>query len=166
MGEKSVSGRSNSGAPKNDGTNTKPDPLPGKIVEKVQALQLQYPTMTESEFLNNMEIEFGDADRAVYSFKYAPDDNGSLFFTLAQVRFNLIGCTQDVNRSATIKVFWQEIEKGQRKIVSSLKGSIQEFEFRGGYEYMLSYVLMDLKKDFADCKSANLKFAAFAKNYK
>lgn len=146
--------------------NKKPEPLPGKLAEKFKALQLQRPTLNESEYLNAMELEFGDADRALFSFSYAPDEDGSLFFTLAQVRLHLSGCTKDEKRTAKIGVFWQEVQKNQRKVLDSLVGNVQEFQFRSGRQYLLSYVLMDLKKEFADCKSANLKFASFLKNYR
>ncbi|WP_413290555.1 hypothetical protein [Bdellovibrio sp. HCB337] len=164
-GEKPMTARTGTNGQKPDNGSQKPDPTPAKLVEKVAALQLQKPTQVESEFLNVMDIEFGDADRAVYSFKYAPGDNGSLFFSLAQVRLLLKECTKDANRTVTARIFWQEVKQGKRSIIDVLKDSVEEFEYRAQDEYILSYVLMDLKKELSDCKSATLKFASFPKKF-
>lgn len=143
----------------------KPDPNQGKLLEKVKALQLQRPTLNEADFLNLMDLDFNGEDRALFSFSYAPEENGSLFFSRDQVRLYLKDCTKSTEREAKIQVYWQEVQGDKRRIVGVFKDSIHEFEFTSGNKYILSYVLMDLK-EFADCKSATLKFAAFLKNYK
>lgn len=152
-------------ADQGDGSQQKPDPKSGKYIEKIQALQVQYPTQDEKEFLNSMELPFNGEEKALYSFSYAPDTNGSLYFSMAHTRLLLHSCSKPVERTVKVRVYWQEVKNDKRQVLDTFKGSIHEFLFSGGKRYILSYVLMDLK-EFSDCKSATLKFASFLKNYK
>ena len=146
---------------------TKPDPIttPAKVNEKMKVLQLQKPTQIEDEFLNVMDLDVTGAERALFSFSYAPDDSGTLFFTLAQARLHLQGCTKAPDRTYSARIFWQQVVGDKRVIVKEFTPNVDTFDFKKGQSYILSYALMDLK-EFSDCKSATLKFASFLKNYK
>jgi len=143
----------------------KPDPTSGKIIEKIVALQLQKPTTNESEFLNNMELDFGDAEKALFSFSYAPDADGLLYFSLQQSRLHLNGCTKTSDHKYKMNIFWQENLGTKREVLEVFTPSITGFHFKSGHKYILSYTLLDLKNDLPDCKSATLNFAAFLQNY-
>ncbi|HEY8271394.1 MAG TPA: hypothetical protein VIG33_10945 [Pseudobdellovibrionaceae bacterium] len=148
-----------------DDSTHKPDPATGKIVEKFKALQFQKPTQEEAEFLNSMELDLTAGDRAFFSFSYAPDEEGTFYFSLAQARLHLQGCKKAPDRSYKMRIFWQQIQGKKRVIVKEFSPNIESFDFRAGNKYILSYALMDLK-EFSDCQSATLKFASFLKNYK
>lgn len=143
----------------------KPEPTPAKIIEKFKALQFQKPTQDEAEFLNTMELDLTKVDRALFSFSYAPDEDGTFYFSLAQARLHLQTCTKPVNRSYKMRIFWQQVQGSGRVVLKEFSPNIDSFDFKAGGQYLLSYMLMDLK-EFSDCQAATLKFAAFLKSYK
>lgn len=139
--------------------------MTGKINEKLIALILQVPTTVESEFLNVMDLDLTNAEKALFSFSYAPEKNGVLYFSLAQSRLHIQGCANNEERDFDANVFWYEVTGNKRVFLKKLDHDITAFQFSGGKRYILSYALLDLKKDFSDCKAANLKFAAFLQDY-
>lgn len=147
----------------NTGQEEKPDPA--KVVEKKRGLVLQKPTLTESEFTNVMQLVFGDAEKASFAFTYAPDKTGSLFFTNAQSKLSLEECTESTKRKLKYNIFWQEDTGTTRTNLKAYTPDITEYPFVAGKKYLLRFVLLDLKGEAADCKSATLKFAVFAQNY-
>ncbi|MGZ3796707.1 MAG: hypothetical protein ACXWRE_07305 [Pseudobdellovibrionaceae bacterium] len=140
----------------------KPDE--GKTVEKIKALQFQKPTQEEAEFLNIMDLDLTTGERAFFSFSYAPEDNGTFFFSLAQARLHLLGCSKTPDRKYKMQILWQQVQPKGRVIVKQFSPNIDSFDFKAGGKYILSYVLTDLK-EFSDCHGATLKFASFLKNY-
>ncbi len=145
--------------------NPSPKPLPAKVVEGMQDLIFQRPTHEESEFKNIMNLGVSEGERAYFSFKYAPDEDGTFYFTLDQVRLTLKGCKNSENRSYQMGVYWQLIQGDQRVVLKKFSPNIDDFDYDRGNKYILTYALMDLK-EFADCQSVTLKFASFQKNYK
>lgn len=141
-------------------------PTPSKIVEDFATLKFQRPTEVETDFLNVMNLPVSEGDRAYFSFTYAPGDDGTFYFTLAQVRLLPKDCTKPVDRSYKMEIYWQRVQGNQRVLVKQFNPNIDDFDFQRGNKYILTYALMDLKKEFADCKSVTLKFASFLKNYK
>jgi hypothetical protein len=155
--------RDNGGSDGGD-PSKKPDPIPAKVVEKIQALYLQEPTHVEADFLNVMDLDLTTGDRALFSFSYAPGEDGILYFTFAQARLHLHECTKSPDRSYQLRIFWRQAQGNKYVILKEFSPNIDSFEFKAGGQYRLSYALMDLK-EFSDCKSATLKFASFLKNY-
>lgn len=165
VNQTSLSARENDGAPdsgKEDGKHESPK---GIVIEKFRALQLQPPTLDEADFLNTMEMEFDVTkhDRAYFTFSHTPDENGSLYFLLAQTRLHFQSCKKTDEREVTVRIFWQEVQGNKRVLVKEFSPNITEFEFKKGKKYYLTYALMDLKQ-LADCKAAKLSFATFPKN--
>jgi hypothetical protein len=160
----SKSARANGYSP-GDHSPQKPDPTPAKIVEKIKALQFQRPTQEETEFLNIMDLDLTAGDRALFSFSYAPDKDGTFYFSLAQTRLHLQGCTKSGNRKYKLRIFWQQVQAEKRVVLKEFKPNIDSFAFKAGGQYLLSYALMDLK-EFSDCQVATLKFASFLQDYK
>jgi hypothetical protein len=154
-----------SGPGKADDPAKKPQPPPAKLVEKTKALQFQKPTLEAADFLNTMELDLTTADRALFNFSHAADADGTFFFSLAQTRLHLQACSKPEDRSYKLRIFWSQVEGTKRTVLKEFTPSIDSFDFKAGGNYLLSYVLMDLK-EFADCKAATLNFAAFLKNYK
>lgn len=155
---------------RDNGADEKPDtpspkPSPAKIVEGTQDLLFQRPTQEESEFKNIMNLAVAEGERAYFSFKYAPDEDGTFYFTLDQVRLFPKDCTSTADRRYTMEVYWQRIQGNQRVVLKKFSPNIDDFDYQRGNKYVLTYALMDLKQ-FADCKSVTLKFATFQKNYK
>jgi hypothetical protein len=162
-GHESLEGRQSGGGP-DDGKqgDEKPKPV---IVEALRPLLLQKPTLSEEHFLNVMQLKFGEADQAAFTFTFAPLRDGSLYFTNIQSRLHLEGCTKDAERVATFNVVWQEDLGTSRKRLKDFGADITEYLYEKGKKYMLTYALVNLKGELADCKSATLKFAAFDRNY-
>jgi len=155
------------GGPQGPGNPNKPTPPVVKVIEKFRdaPLLFQKPTLTESEFLNVLDLEFGDAQRAYFSFKYAPDEDGTFYFTLAQVRLHLQECkTPGADPKYKMAVYWQHVQDGKRVIEKEFSPSIEDYSFKKGQQYILTFSILDLK-DVADCKGAVLKFATFKKNF-
>lgn len=145
------------------GGSEKPRP---DIVEGKRPLLLQRPTHDESKFHNVMRLEFGKNDQAAFSFTFAPEKAGSLYFTNIQSRLHLEGCKKDVKRVVTFNVVWQEeLENFPRKRIKDFEPDITEYEFAAGKKYVFTYALVKLKEELADCEAATVRFAVFQKNY-
>lgn len=164
---KSKAARDNGAGDQQHGNNpNSPKPSPVKIVEGTQDLIFQRPTQDESEFKNIMNLAVTEGERAYFSFKYAPDEDGTFYFTLDQVRLFPKDCKNtSTDRRYKMEVYWQRIQGNQRVVVKKFSPNIDDFDYQRGNKYVLTYALMDLK-EFADCKSVTLKFASFQKNYK
>jgi hypothetical protein len=153
------------GKPGKPDDNNKPTPDTGKKVEDIQPLVLQKPTMNPDEYRNVMKLEFADNDQAWFSFGLAATSDSSLFFSTAQMKLTPEGCTKPIERTVTFDVIWQEVQSGKRVVLKRFADSITEYPYQAKKTYILSYVLSDLKKDFADCKGATLKFASHGKKF-
>jgi hypothetical protein len=156
------------GTPGQPGTPTdqKPtDPHTGKYVENspLQTMVPQYETPTdESGYKNILQLTFGDAQMAWYSFELNPQSNGVFYFVKRKSVLHPETCTKDPAIQFHMRVVWQEKTANQRKILKELNADeMTSFVYSAGKSYVLSYVLTDLRGDFADCKSATFKFAPY-----
>lgn len=161
--DKEFKGRDNGTGGDGGKHDEKPDP--GRVVEKQRPLLLQVPTQKPEEFQNILQLEFTDYDQAAFSFSFAPEAAGSLYFSNIQSRLTLEGCTQDTKRKVKFNVVWQENLGTSRTVLQGFTPDITEYKFEAGKKYFLSFVLLDLKGQLSDCKSATLKFAVFPQNY-
>lgn len=145
--------------------NKKPAPNPDKIIEKIKALQFQAPPLDDTEFLNVMQLDLTEKEKeqANFTFSLSADEDGIFYFSTDWARFLLQECTKDVKREYKATVTWHEVQKGgRRELLKIFKPRIDSFSFRKGHQYYFTYTLLDLK-EFADCKAATLKFAAYYK---
>jgi hypothetical protein len=76
-----------------------------------------------------------------------------------------LDCAKSEERKIAREIVWQEVVDSKRIPRKAFTPSITEYDFAAGKTYILSYILKNLKKDFADCKAATLKFATFPQKY-
>ncbi|MBS1972389.1 MAG: hypothetical protein JSU04_18940 [Bdellovibrionales bacterium] len=162
---KSKAARDNGSGGQQSNNPNSPKPSPAKIVEGTRDLIFQRPTQDESEFMNIMNLGVSEGERAYFSFKYAPDEDGTFYFTLEQVRLYPKDCKNTGDHKYTMEIYWQRVQGNQRVVLKKFSPNIDDFDYQRGNKYILTYALMDLKQ-FADCQSVTLKFATFQKNYK
>jgi len=152
------------GAPGPKDPDKKPDPDADDRTEKFKQISFQAPTQVVADYENVLTLDLTKSSQAWFSFLYSPEKDGVFYFTRAQVGLSA-KCAGFFAKAYSYRVFWQEVTDKKRTVLKEFKHSILPFEYKAGKYYVLTYSLTDLKKDFADCETATLKFAVFQQDY-
>ncbi|MBC7371220.1 MAG: hypothetical protein H7326_06630 [Bdellovibrionaceae bacterium] len=138
----------------------KPDPDGLDKEEDFKTLSLQDSTGDVEKYENVMNLDLTKHAQAWFSFTFSPKTDGFLFFNIKNLKLTL-KCTGEGSKIFSRRVFWQEYSSSTRRVISEMVQSKASFEFEAGKNYVLSYVLTDVRKDFPKCQNATVRMAIF-----